>query len=147
MGRRRIMEPQPRQVIAEQIGKYGCYFLSVIRAAEKIVGRRIDAIAVYEDIVKRGWMGPDCYMHRPNEILAYLVGGTWHVQHQSRLYKPKEGEIVILRYERKDPAGAWAHFVLAAPDGQTVEYDPYGDSKTVRDGELISKRVFTRIGE
>lgn len=139
------MNPQPRQVIAEQIGKYGCYFLSLIRAAEKIIGRRIDAIAIYEDVVKRGWMGPDCFMNRPNEVLGILTGEKWHVQHQSRLYKPKDGEIAILRFERKDPSGSLTHFVLAGPDGQVVEYDPYGDSRTVREGELVSKRIFTRL--
>lgn len=145
MGRRRMKNSEPRQVIMEQIGKYGCYFLSLIRAAEKLISRSIDAVAVYEDVTKRGWMGPDCFMHRPAEVLAYLVGGSWNAQHQSRLYKPKPGEITILRYERKDPSASWTHFVLAGEDGQTVEYDPYGDSRTVREGELVSKRIFTRL--
>jgi hypothetical protein len=128
----------------ERIGAEGCYFLSLVQAAEKITRRRIDAVAMYEDFVSRGWMGPDCYMHRPELVLGSMTGWKWQVRKDTRIYKPQPGEVMILRYERAAINKTWAHFVLCGSDG-LVEYDPYGDSMTVRDGKPVSSRVFWRV--
>jgi hypothetical protein len=135
---------KPRQWIMERIGSEGCYFLSIVAAAERLSGKRIDAVEVYETAVENNWMHADCFVINPARIMEYMVGGTWSIRHDHRAYKPAPGEILIHRYERKDTMKTWAHFVLAGSDGN-LEYDPYGDSRTVREGQLVSSRVLTRI--
>jgi hypothetical protein len=133
-----------RQKLMELIGAEGCYFLCLAQAAEKMTRRRIDAVAMYEDFVTRGWMGRDCFLNRPELILGAMTGKKWSVRRDTRIYKPQANEIMILRYERVTINKTWAHFVLCGSDG-LVEYDPYGDSMTVRDGKPVSSRVFTLV--
>lgn len=121
----------------ERIGAEGCYFLSVVKAAEEIIGRYVDAYQVYLRAIDMGHMKEDCYLVRPEAILSMITGGLWVVTKEGPDYKAKPGEVVVERYERKTTTGTLAHFVL--PD-----YDPYGDSRTRREGNKVSTRVFRR---
>lgn len=121
----------------ERIGAEGCYFLSIIKAAEEIIGRYVDAYQVYIRALDMGHMKEDCYLVRPEAILSMITGGLWTVTKEAADYKSRPGEIVVERYERKTPSGDLAHFVLP-------HYDPYGDSRTRREGQLVSTRVFRR---
>lgn len=135
---------EPRQKVMSLIGAEGCYFLSIVRAAEKRIDRRIDAVELYLVAVSRHWMAEDCYVIQPDAIMGYLVGGTWTVRHEVKGYHGTPDEVVILRYELTQTGRTFAHFVLAGPDG-AVEYDPYGHSRTVWDGQLASKRVLKQV--
>jgi hypothetical protein len=120
-----------------RIGAEGCYFLSIIHAAEIITGNRIDAVEVYENFVRYGYMGGDCYINSPDKIFSALTGRRCAVSKESADYAPVGEEVKILRYD-------WdglSHFVYC---GQSVDitYDPYGDSKTVQNGKPVSSRVF-----
>jgi hypothetical protein len=129
---------EARQRIMERIGKDGCYFLCLVRLAEEIIGDRIDAIDVYLFAVDRQWMDQDCFMVQPNRVLEHMTGVRWSVRKQDKTYQTQPGEKEVLRYERTQGRVTYAHFVL--PD-----YDPYGDSLTVRNGRLVSKRIFARV--
>lgn len=130
-----------RQKDFERIGKDGCYFLSVIRAAERVTGTYIDAYDAYVRSLAANYMDEECYLTYPERILGMLTKRNYSVRHEARNYAAKEGEIVVLRFERSVGRTTIAHFVLAGEDG-TIEYDPYGVSETVHSGSLISKRVF-----
>ena len=134
----------PRQKIMERIGSEGCYLLSLVRAAELIDKCRIDAVTVYENALEKGFIGADCYIHSPAQVMESMVGGTWFVRKESASYRIKPSDVAILRFERKTLSKVWTHFVLADQDG-SVYYDPYGDSRTVGQGQLVSMRIFTHL--
>lgn len=128
---------RPVQKDFERIGAEGCYFLSLVKAAEEITGRYLDAYQVYLRAIDMGYMKEDCYLQRPEMILAMMTGGVWTVTKEGPDYKARPGEVVVERYERKTTTETFAHFVLPA-------YDPYGDSRTRREGKKVSTRVFRR---
>ena len=77
-------------------------------------------------------------------ILSLAGGGTWSVRHDATDYEPKHGEREILRFERKTAAGVLGHFVVGDGHG-AVEWDPLGESRTVAEGKLVSKRIVRRL--
>lgn len=133
----------------ERIGAEGCYLLSLIKAGERLAGRYIDAYEIYIRAHAAGAIDESCYVYDPAAVMALMMGGRWAVEKQTADYRPRPGEIVVLRYEREErsPSGTktYAHFVLATQDGLAVAFDPYGDSRTVREGKLISKRVLWQV--
>jgi hypothetical protein len=135
---------EARQKVMARIGKDGCYFLSIIRAAERITGQRIDAVKVYLNAIDRKWMEADCYVVDPAALLESLTDKPWKVRHDSVTHRPAGNEIMIMRYELKSTGITYSHFVLCDHTGQ-VEYDPYGASSTVRDGKPVSSRIFSHV--
>lgn len=131
------------QKFASKIGESGCYFLSIVRAGERIIGKPVDIITLYVDANNAGILGTDCYVYDPPLLLEMITGTKWTVEKKPRDYKASPGEIVILRFERQTTMETVAHFVLAGEDG-SVEYDPYGNSLTVSSGLLASKRILRR---
>lgn len=127
----------------EKIGAEGCYFLSMLNAAEKLTAHYIDPYQIYLKAIALHYMGDDCYVTDPAALMRLMTSVRWTVSKESKAYQPTPKEIEILRFERSDTTKTWAHFVLGDGSGG-VEYDPYGDSKTVRSGALVSKRIFRR---
>lgn len=132
------------QKICEAIGKSGCYFLSLLYIAEEIVGKPINAIDAYTDCVAEGIMDAECYVSFPARLLERYTGKRFNVSHAPKTTLPAPGSFEILRFERKEPGMTWGHFVVGDGSG-VVEYDPYGDSRTVREGHLASKRIIARV--
>lgn len=129
----------------EAIGDTGCYFLSIVEAANRFSKVEVDIYKTYKTSIAHGWMEDNCYVKDPAKIMCLLTGKQWSVTKEDKLYKAAPGEVVILRYERTVTRAmkqeVMGHFVLSASDG-SIAYDPYGSSETVRSGRLISKRVF-----
>lgn len=134
---------EPRQRIMEALGKAGCYFLSIIHLAEYCTKERIDAIEQFLIALSEGNVQQDCFVVRPEKILSDITGIGWGVKKVTADYMPGPDELEILRFERQDVGALIGHFVVG--DKGKVSYDPYGDSKTVREGKLVSKRVFYRV--
>ena len=134
---------EARQKVMGTLGRYGCYFLSIVRAAEKITGHRIDAVQIYNDATMARWMDTDCFVVQPNRVLEMMTGQKWDIRKDLKTYKPQSGEVMIMRYESQKTGILYSHFVLCSADG-SIEYDPYGDSSTVKDGQPVSSRIFTR---
>ena len=132
-----------KQLIAKRLGASGCYFLSIVYLCEKKTGKQIDVIALYDKALSSGWIESDCFVAKPAELCAYLLGGNAKVsvRHEATSYKPKANEMEITRYESKATGTTFAHFVVTK-DGAVV-YDPYGSSSTVKNGKPVSKRIFT----
>lgn len=127
-----------------ELGKYGCYFLSVVKAAEQDRGGDCPILPSFFDMKKRGFIGNDCYMLHPDRVLSALTGKPYTVRRESKDYKAKAGEIEILRYEWRGEGGVSAHFVLGDGYGR-IAYDPLAGSYTVQNGLLESKRIFTPV--
>jgi len=129
-----------RQRVFEMLGKFGCYLLCLLKLAERILGKTLNAEIIYGEMLSRGFMDSECFLFRPDLILSALTGRKYTVRKEAADYVLKPGEEEVLRYELKtDSMNTLAHFVL--PD-----YDPYGQSVTRTRGFLASKRIFTRVG-
>jgi len=128
----------------EKIAAEGCYFLSMLRAAEEVIGSYIDPYGTYLKAIALHYMGDDCYVTDPAALMELMTGKKWAIYKEGKSYQPLKGDIEILRFERVETSKTWAHFVLGDGAG-AVAYDPYGDSKTVRSGALVSKRIFRRV--
>jgi len=128
----------------EKIAAEGCYFLSMHHAAEELTARYIDPYEVYLKAIALHYMGEDCYVTDPAALMQLMTSVKWAVYKEGKSYQPLTGDVEILRFERVETSKTWAHFVLGDGTG-AVAYDPYGDSKTVRSGGLVSKRIFRRV--
>ena len=131
------------QRYCEALGKSGCYFLSILNLAEKITGKLIDHARAYEECLGAAFIKADCFVNFPGRILEHYTGSMYEVSQAAKDYKPSTGEFEILRFERKDTTQTFAQFVVGDGTGR-VAFDPYGDSLTVREGYLVSKRIFRR---
>lgn len=123
------------QSIAKLLGENGCYFFCIL----KRFGREYDALKLYEDFLKKGYLEKDCYLVRPDLIAEAVSGQKWTVRKESKDYVCKPGEWEVQRWERKTPGLIYNHFVL--PD-----WDPLGTSMTRVSGVLESKRIFKEVG-
>lgn len=120
-----------------EIGKSGCYFLSILRQAEIITGRTYNPIEEYEKSLEKNYIGEDCFVKQPAKILSDLTGMNFTVSKQNKNYALEKNEYEVL-YFVNDATG---HFVLGDGKGNVL-FDPYGKSKTVKEGAIESKRVF-----
>lgn len=134
---------EPRQAYMKLLGEEGCYFLCIVHLAEQLTNERIDAIAALLEALDRGFIKSDCTVLFAEDILRSLTGIIWIKTHEESSYQVKGGQLEILRYERKTGAGTMVHFVVGDGNGE-IEYDPLGSSRTVREGYLAGKRIFTR---
>jgi hypothetical protein len=127
----------------ETLGKSGCYFLSIVHLAECCVKERIDAVEQFLIALAEGNVKQDVFVVHPEKILSDITGVQWGMKKVTSEYLPSPEELEILRFERKEVGSVIGHFVVGNGKGG-VSYDPYGDSRTVREGNLISKRIFYR---
>lgn len=131
-----------KQAIAKKIGDEGCYFLSLVYIAEQEIKKSIDIIDLYNTCVAKGWMKEDCYILDPAAILSYLIGKkTMFFKVDGTKFTPTKFERVISRYENNARGKLYSHFVVGC-NGKVI-YDPLGESNTVKNGKLVSYRVFS----
>lgn len=135
------------QSFCKSIGEYGCYALCIINIAEQIMGKPYDTLGVLEEAIKKGYIEwheenynhrDNFYVVRPADFLGMLVGGKWDVRKETDiLYKPKENEYIVERWERN----GFGHFARTR-DG----FNSLQDSKCVTLGKCASLRIFKKIG-
>jgi hypothetical protein len=98
--------------------------------------------------IDRGWIDPDCYVRNTNAIFddfdtplqLRIDGPNGHKFPPDYQCAPDEYEALLWFSER------WGTHHFTAGNGTgIVTLDPWGESRTVRDGELRSKRIFRRI--
>jgi hypothetical protein len=138
------------QKVCSLIGKWGCYFLCILHEAEKILCQQLDPFHFYLLAVRGAVMMDTCFVTNAGDFMGMLVGGRWRALKAGDgldsagrpydlplAYQQKPGEVVIDRWEIAGETDG--HFV--GSDG----WDPYGNSQTVRNGRIVSKRVFRKI--
>ena len=135
-----------KQKLAKTLGEEGCYFLSLVWLAEQETGRNVDAMALFGEAVAKGWMGDDCYMKKPAEMMGALLGRKCAIRKSWNFSEVlAENQRDIWCYKREAVGVTYYHFV-AMDKGGNVAYDPLEDSNTVRLGKPYSRRILT-IGE
>lgn len=133
---------EPRQKIMLILGEGGCYFLSIIHIAEDLSQRIINPLPAYFQMVEKKLMKENCYIIKPAAIIEELYGDDgWTVTKEDALYICRPNEFEILRFEWPTPSKIYSHFVVGDGRGD-VHWDPLGESNTVENGELVSKRIF-----
>jgi hypothetical protein len=139
------------QNVAKLVGAEGCYAIAGIVIAETATGRRFPILESIAHGIRLGFIDAECIVDMPR-FFSDLTKEEWDVVkagpgHPLPLdYKLQPGEYEALRFERPDPAGGdpLPHFVVGKGDGQTVAFDPWTNSLTVRYGTLVSRRIFRR---
>lgn len=113
----------------EMIGRYGCGFLCIL---QKFNISELEIVSKYREVVERGFMTEDCYIKDWVKLLEYLspVPAKYKYEKSTVL---KECDFFIQYWY--NPQTKIHHFTLK-------DYDPYGFSKTVRDGQIESYRLF-----
>lgn len=148
------MTARPQRAAAE-VGKTGCYFLSILHLAEETANFRPDPLLEYAAALEAKTIGEDCMVLDAGALMSHISGLPWTCfkvgpGHGIPLeYQCKPGELEVLRYERppeKGDTGATerAHFVVGDGRGN-LAWDPWGDSHTVAVGRVVSKRIFRRV--
>ena len=135
------------QKIAKALGESGCYFFSLCKVAEDVVGHKIDPIEAAARAMELKTLGSDCFVKDAGAIFSMLVGERFGVLkagpgHTLPLeYAPRPGEREILRYEITPER---AHFVVGDGSGR-LAWDPWPGSEAVRTGRMVSKRIIRRM--
>lgn len=113
----------------ETIGKYGCYFLSLLKiGGDGYIKNFYEYYKVFNNL---GWMDADCTILNPSKILNLLLGKNVEVVKSETL---DENADFIVEYWF-NPRTGFHHFKL--PD-----WDPLGESVTCKEGYIESYRLF-----
>lgn len=134
------------QFYAERVGRYGCYFLSILKLAEMAadITEGIDALRAYKKCLDLDLIEDDCYVRKPADIIFLYTGQEYEVFHAPADYETPMGQLEIVRYEWPRTMETLSHFAVGDGMGG-VGWDPLGSSQTVQYGRLVSKRIFRRI--
>lgn len=130
------------------INKYGCYFMGLLFIASKYACVSFSPTNIedtYYKAVDENWLGSDCYVKNPAEILRYFGLEVDHVRKEAGdLYESGWKETEIMQFLRSYKSGtgikSYYHFVVGAGENR-IAYDPMGISNAVRYGHIESKRI------
>lgn len=130
------------QRVFAEIGEYGCYLLSILKAIDKTKYNTVllSIINDFEDLKKRNIIGDECTVLDPEALCRYY-GANVKVEKTNKWPNSEDVWFVIGKYHNKRTG--YSHFVLMKGPRE-VSYDPLGDSVTVREGDIESYRVFKR---
>lgn len=119
----------------EELGNYGCYLISIYKGLHKDMPDSMIAKSIIEDfsrLKEKGYIGDDCEVLQPEKISGHKVM-------KSVEWPTEPFAFVIGKYHNKRTG--FSHFVLMRGPNE-VDYDPLGNSVTVREGKVESYRVF-----
>jgi len=128
-----------------QIHDYGCYYLSLCFLANKYANAALSAEFIndglYLALMRHGLMSDTCYIKDPVGVLHELgLRSQFVAKVEPPTHALKDDEFQVLRF--KGPS--ISHFVVGTATS-AVAYDPYGESRAVREGVLVGQRVFRRL--
>ena len=144
-----IAQNDPR--MRPEIQAKGCYLFSLIWWGWYKTGVPLSAELINDDLywhfLREGWMRTDdevsCYILNPVAILDYLGVAVSSVRKEGADYATKRDDLLVGQWRAR---GAISHFVPMWENLQ-VAFDSWhssqGGSRAIRDGALISWRVFT----
>jgi hypothetical protein len=141
-----------------EIQEQGCYFMSILFLINKYTNYEwtteiindyyrslVYSKAILADADFTTVDVDDSTIINPEKVFNLKETGTnfkvrYNNRHDKANYHCSQFEIEILRYVN----GLTNHFVAGNGNGE-VAYDPWGDSMTVKNGYLESKRIFRRL--
>lgn len=128
------------------INQYGCYYFALAWLAWRDNCFPLDVEMLDEELYlsfqKHGWMSDTCFVKDPVALLRFMRMPVYHVWKRPASYKPRADEWSIGQFKAD---GELSHFVPVDEQGRVL-YDSWwskeGGSRAVREGKLISWRVF-----
>jgi hypothetical protein len=133
------------QTFFAEAGEAACYALDIIQIAIEETGKKLDPVEMLELGIHIGFIhygAPDdpdnFYVRDPALFLTTIAGIEFSCNKEKADYVAKPGERVVERWERIAYGAKIGHFRLP-------HWDSLVDSKTVKMGQLESKRVFRRV--
>jgi hypothetical protein len=126
------------QSFLASLGRYGCYALAILHAAG---ADEYNLMSILLEAIGRGYIRynvrdpqstDNWYVLSPDALMGMVDGKRWSVRHDTAYYVPKDGEIVIERWEYR-----------GQPHFRMRDWDSLTDSQVVRNGKKVSSRVFT----
>lgn len=134
---------QTNSKLNAKIHEYGCYFMDIVWHAVRKKGLEVTPEIIntlYDKAIAAGGMNENCLILNPDVVFKTL---GLDVKYTGRHEKPSRrcamNEIEILKFT--NPTTGFSHFVAGDGYGH-VAYDSLGESVTVREGYLESKRIF-----
>lgn len=128
------------------IEKYGCYYFSIADEAYHQTNFPVSIEFLNEEMYlhlqKMGYMTETCFVQDPVAIFREFGVPVRDVRKRPASYHPMPGEIVIGQWKAD---GDISHFVRMNTKGWVVGdpwFSPEGGSRAVREGQLISYRIF-----
>ena len=140
--------------LKEEIQTWGCYWMSLLFKANKFTNITLSPdninVGMFDHAVRMGWMINNdeykCFIANPEALLDWLgVACEIVIENGTHRLPPerecKKDEFEFLFFKRP---GAIGHFTTGDGQGH-VEFDPAGESLSVAEGILRSKRMFKRL--
>ncbi len=142
-----ILQRDPR--LNDRINKYGCYLMFIFYEVNKYTNYMFSPAIIndlYKIFVSHGFIDHDCFIFDPDAIFDFLCMPVQYTQkHETPFRRCREDEFEALMFRLDRPGrNPWIHFTAGSGKG-TVTYDPYGCSRAVAEGRLVSKRIFRRL--
>ena len=139
------MTYQTSKGLHSDLKKYGCYFLSILRIYEKeaLLELEVETVnKIYKLCQKMDYVGHDAYiMEGGISGIAQIASAVTTASVYMRLMD-NQGNYnnIIGKFSRELPSGLHnSHFVLME-NANDVAYDPWPNSKTVREGQIVDYR-------
>jgi hypothetical protein len=124
------------------IHNYGCYYISILYIDEEVSGKVLapnDIVKVWFKNWNEGDMDVETTILDPNGLCEDLSGKLEFMGKYPATYMPAGNEREILRFVH--PTTGMVHFVVGDGKGK-CKFDPFENSRTVREGKVESKRIF-----
>lgn len=125
------------------IQEWGCAFCSLLYLLEKVTNATFTAdyiIKLWFRNYTEGDIDIESSMDNWQGVITDCTDDLKYLGHFPPDYIPAENEYEILLFKRPD---GYKHFVVGDGKGG-VEWDPWENSRSVKEGEIISKRIFRR---
>jgi|TARA_Y100000310_G_C20694765_1_gene824799 hypothetical protein len=138
-----ILQTAPELHTRPDIRKGGCYFMSIaflVNKHKNITMTTEKLIHKWDELVTDMYMDSDGYIKDPNKVFSYLGMKVLYTdRHEAPERACEDDEIEILMFQV--PGDEEVHFVAGNGLG-ICTYDSWGNSRIVRDGYLVNKRIF-----
>ena len=125
-----------------EIGRFGCYFLCLLKIAEVVTLEPSDIVAAYDEMLHEGFMKRNCFIVNPKGILEKLTDKFCIYKPIDTDYNGGEYDFTIKRYSLVYGGQKQTHFVLYDADGKEL-LDPAPDSKIKANGKVDASRCFS----
>ena len=125
------------------IGEEACFFLQLLNIAEKEIGYNIDPLTAAIICKQKNFIylnlndlkdKKNFLVYEHASILKLITGREWAYEKATPLYKAKKNEYVINEYAN----GTMTHF-------DSDDFHSLQNSQTIKNGKIVSKRVFKVI--